>query len=475
MEISKIVDRIAVTHFVEPDAFIQLTEERFARSTVSRMESGIVAIGATAPTYFAVPVRTGESGIKNDFLETFPISFLEIADKRIVSSPIRVFRSRHIVRLYPCKFTKFLTFVKKTKLEFMKKILMTAAFAVLGCCFALAQPQKRMAVVEFSANYMRSKPDYESGLETQELMGQVVEILREDRYWRQIRCPQPYTAWTTDLGLVEMDEQEIAAYGRAPKYFFKALTGHLYAAPSLKSGKICDLVAGDLLRVVLKDKFQPSALEARGKKALAAEEVSWKQAVTKGAWAEAMLPSGKRGWVLKEDLDFEHHWHGKASASVKGLLETADELVGVPYFWGGMTPKGVDCSGLVRVCAILNNIYLPRNASQMVHCGEEVPMATETRFWEESSRANEDGTYTPAYVAEMEERVKNLQPGDLVFFGYPASEGKKERITHVGIYIGDQHIIHSSHVVRKNSLIPGAADFYENSHKLIKARRLEMR
>ena len=157
------------------------------------------------------------------------------------------------------------------------------------------------------------------------------------------------------------------------------------------------------------------------------------------------------------------------------MLKVADELVGVPYLWGGMSPKGVDCSGLVRVCAILNDLYLPRNASQMVRCGEEVPMAVDARFREENSRANDDGSPAPAYVAEMKERVKSLQPGDLVFFGYPAAEGKKERITHVGIYIGDGHIIHSSHVVRKNSLIPGTTDFYENSHKLIKARRLEMR
>ena len=357
----------------------------------------------------------------------------------------------------------------------MKKIWIAAFFAVLSCWFAEAQAPKRMAVVEFSTNYMRTKPDYESGLETQELMGQVVEILQEDRYWRQIRCPQPYTAWTTSLGLVEMDEAEIAAYERAPKYIFKALTGHLYTAPSLKAAKICDLVGGDLLRVVLKDKYQQEIRQSKETDATVTDQLSWRKAVTKGAWAKAMLPSGREGWVPKAELEFQQHWHEKMRPGVEGLVRTAEELLGVPYLWGGMSPKGVDCSGLVRVCAILNNIYLPRNASQMVHCGKEVPMATDARFWEESSRANADGTFTAAYVAEMEERVKHLQPGDLVIFGYPASEGKKERITHVGIYIGNQHIIHSSHVVRKNSLIPGAADFYENSHKLIKARRLEMK
>ena len=46
------------------------------------------------------------------------------------------------------------------------------------------------------------------------------------------------------------------------------------------------------------------------------------------------------------------------------------------------------------------------------------------------------------------------------------------RISHVGIYLGDNHIIHSSHMVRINSLIPGDDDYYENAHKLVAARRL---
>ena len=89
----------------------------------------------------------------------------------------------------------------------------------------------------------------------------------------------------------------------------------------------------------------------------------------------------------------------------------------------------------------MNGILLPRNASQMVHCGEEV-------------------------------RLDEMQRGDLVFFGTPAQDGKPRRVTHVGIYIGDGRIIHSSHLVRVNSLDPSQPDYYENAHKLIAARRL---
>ena len=134
------------------------------------------------------------------------------------------------------------------------------------------------------------------------------------------------------------------------------------------------------------------------------------------------------------------------------IIATAFRLKGSPYLWGGMSPKGVDCSGLVRWSCLMNGILLPRNASQMISCGDEVPLTLP-----------QDGN-APG--------IDNLQRGDFVFFGTPARDGAKQRVTHVGIYIGNNRIIHSSHLVRVNSLIPGDEDYYENAHKLIAARRL---
>ena len=113
---------------------------------------------------------------------------------------------------------------------------------------AVAQ-EKRMAVVEFSTSYLRLKPDYESPLETQELMGTGVEIVGEQSYWREVATPQPYRAWCTDQGLVEMSADELKAYEQAPKVMFCDLYGHIYKEPSMDSQTICDLVGGDLLRL----------------------------------------------------------------------------------------------------------------------------------------------------------------------------------------------------------------------------------
>jgi len=329
------------------------------------------------------------------------------------------------------------------KSDIMKKTFIIFCAALMSIA-ALGQ-EKRMAVVETSTCYMRIKPDYESALETQELMGTVVEIVGEESYWREIISPQPYKAWTTEKTLVEMTSEQIKDYQTAPKYIFTGLYGHIFNKPDEKSQTMCDLVGGDVMRVVLN----------KGK------------AVTKGKWACVMLPSGRAGWVQKNELrllgeriDIRQGDNAKGLVSARkmeDIIASAMQLLGSPYLWGGMSAKGVDCSGMVRISSIMNDVLLPRNASQMINCGtvvEITPLASLDRN-------------------ESLEAIDNLKRGDLVFFGsLPAEPGGKMRVTHVGIYLGDNHIIHSSHMVRINSLIPGDDDYYENAHKMIAARRL---
>ena len=315
----------------------------------------------------------------------------------------------------------------------MKRVISIWILAIVSLG-AMAQ-EKRMAVVEFSTCYLRLKPDYESPLETQELMGTVGEIVGEQSYWREVVTPQPYRAWCTDQGLVEMSADELKAYEEAPKVMFCDLYGHIYKEPSMDSPTICDLVGGDLLRLTtVKDNTDKTL-----KKAL------------KGRWTKVMLPSGKTGFVPSKQLKLHKGFRsismGEGSAesisseTTEAIIAQAEKLLGVPYLWGGMSAKGVDCSGLVRISHIMNGILLPRNASQQIKCGERV-------------------------------ELDNLQRGDLVFFGTPATDEKPMRITHVGIYLGENKIIHSSHRVRINSLIPGDDDYYENSHRLVAAIRL---
>lgn len=324
----------------------------------------------------------------------------------------------------------------------------------LGLLMAAAAfgQEKRMAVVETSTCYMRLHPDYESALETQELMGTVVEIVGEDGYWREIVSPQPYKAWTTEKTLVEMTPEQLKEYEDADKYIFTGLYGHIYIEPEVESATLCDLVGGDVMRV---------ALNKKGK------------AVMKGKMAQVVLPSGRTGWVCKNNVRLlGERVNIRKGDSSEGLvspeqlervISNAWLLRGVPYLWGGMSSKGVDCSGLVRISFLMNDILLPRNASQQIFCGKEIEVVRHDIEGVTETEVKETYNAEKAAVA-----IRNLERGDLVFFG----NTQTKRITHVGIYLGDGEIIHASHMVRINSLIPGTYNYYENAHRLIKACRL---
>ncbi|MBN2173173.1 MAG: C40 family peptidase [Bacteroidales bacterium] len=103
--------------------------------------------------------------------------------------------------------------------------------------------------------------------------------------------------------------------------------------------------------------------------------------------------------------------------SIALLLENAMMFLNAPYLWGGRSSFGIDCSGFTQTVFKLSGIKLLRDASQQAIQGEAISL--------------------------LEEALQ----GDLVFFD--SSDGL---ITHVGIYIGDNQIIHASGKVRIDTL-----------------------
>ena len=282
----------------------------------------------------------------------------------------------------------------------------------------LPEGDRRFAVVEFSTNFMREEPEYEAENGDQALMGTVVEIVDEKSYWRRIVSPEPYTAWVNEMGLVEMDRAEAEAYIAAAKYICTADFTHIFATPNDSGERISDLVMGCLVRKELDSRGNP---------------------VKRGKYLAVRLPSGKEGWVLKKTVSDFSEWTASRKMRAEDISECAMRFLGVPYMWGGTSIKHVDCSGLSRSVYFMNGILLPRNASQQAKVGEEVPM-------------------------------DRLEEGDLLFFGTPASADRKERISHVGIYLGDGRYIHSSQVVRISSLNEEDEDY--GGRKPIRARRI---
>ena len=122
------------------------------------------------------------------------------------------------------------------------------------------------------------------------------------------------------------------------------------------------------------------------------------------------------------------------------MVDYAKLLLGAPYLWGGRCAMGIDCSGLTQICARLCGLLLPRDANQQIACGELVYFLQET------------------------------QPGDLAFFG-----DEDGRITHVGIVMGNEQIIHASGQVRIDFLDQTGIfnkEKNEHTHRLQAVKRI---
>lgn len=101
--------------------------------------------------------------------------------------------------------------------------------------------------------------------------------------------------------------------------------------------------------------------------------------------------------------------NGTFRGTVQGrnIVYTARQCLGVPYRHGGDTPRGFDCSGLVMYVYHKNGISIPRSTEKQYDRGARISL-------------------------------RRAQPGDLIFY---RTEGN--RISHVGIYCGDNQFIHA--------------------------------
>ncbi|MBR9846435.1 MAG: C40 family peptidase [Algicola sp.] len=120
-------------------------------------------------------------------------------------------------------------------------------------------------------------------------------------------------------------------------------------------------------------------------------------------------------------LDFLKHTFEGRTISTKqpkaNLIKTAFTYLNAPYLWGGKTPFGIDCSGFTQMVYKLNGYHLLRDASQQATQGIALS------FIEES------------------------EPGDLAFF-----DNNEGQITHVGIIMENNYIIHAHGKVRIDRL-----------------------
>ncbi len=135
----------------------------------------------------------------------------------------------------------------------------------------------------------------------------------------------------------------------------------------------------------------------------AQQKAAQRRAEAAAAEARARVAASAGGYGMSANAS-----SSPVAASSKGqaIVNTAMKYLGVPYVWGGTSPRGFDCSGLVQYVCRQNGISVNR-----VACDQR-----------------RNGTYVSR---------ENLQPGDLVFFA------KGGYIHHVGIYVGNGNMIHA--------------------------------
>jgi gamma-D-glutamyl-L-lysine dipeptidyl-peptidase len=268
----------------------------------------------------------------------------------------------------------------------------------------------------------REQPEHKAELGTQILMGDVVQLWKHttNAYftWYLAQSADGYLSWMEKGTFVRCTRAEVDAWQRGSLLVVTAFEDSILEQPQSDAQPVSDVVPGDLV----------------------------KKTGEAGDWFKVELPDKRVGFLPRKSAEDYAAWKASRKPTPENIERTARRFIGRPYLWGANSPKGLDCSGFTRTVFLLNGIELKRNASHQVHQGVEVALDND---------------------------LSQLKKGDLLFFGNRPRRGRPERITHVGLYLGDKLFIQSSERVQISSLDPASpiADTFR-IRTLLHARRI---
>jgi SH3-like domain-containing protein len=219
-----------------------------------------------------------------------------------------------------------------------------------------------------------------SDVVSQAIYGAGVQTLKSSQGWFYIRTADDYKGWVEAADLKMLNGGSYAPKGNAVRV--TALAANVYREPDVT-------MHAPLLELPWESRLEPMQAAAKNNE----------------RWLEVRLVDGQTGWVQRGDVSDDF-----APLNIDQMLALAHRFSGITYTWGGVSSFGFDCSGFTQMLERQRGIEMPRDA--------DVQAA-----WN---------------GAEPVER-KDIQPGDLLFFG-----SSPDKITHTGMYLGDGEFIHDT-------------------------------
>jgi len=251
------------------------------------------------------------------------------------------------------------------------------------------------AIINVSVTPIKDKPSHSSQIIDQGLMGNQLKLLRFESGWYLSQTHYDYVGWVNQTAIQICDSNQIKDWDSSNLVRVSIISDHIYSKPNLDSQPISDIVLNNKLKLINKNVD----------------------------WSLIQLSDKRFGYVkntsfIKETDEIEN--------PIQTRLRLAHQMMGIPYLWGGNSSKGNDCSGFTQNIFEASGIQLPRDARQQALYGKEI---IPDNIW------------------------SNIQPGDLLFFG------KEDRVTHVGMSLGQYDFIHQGGMVTINSLAKNSIVF----------------
>ncbi len=257
----------------------------------------------------------------------------------------------------------------------------------------------KYAVGRNSVINIRSKPKHSAELGTQGLLGMALKVLDKKGDFYRIQTPDKYISWVDKGGITRMNKANFEIWNNYKKIIYTNTYGYVYSDKTENSEIISDITLGGVLKYISMDT----------------------------EFYEVIYPDKRKGFLKREEALMYESWLHKLNSSQEKIETIAKSMNGFPYLWGGTSAKGIDCSGFTKMVYLMNGLIIPRDASQQINAGITVDKNLD---------------------------FSDLQKGDLLFFGKKATSEKKQRVTHVGIWLGNDKMefIHASGNVHISSM-----------------------